>query len=657
MDSRFQLSADDTKYYSIAVAELRRRSDGLGGPYYLPSSCSSTVDAKAGPNKATWTQPTDFVAKRVFVIYRHLHGHPPGSNTALMLSMSSFQRELELRRINVDITHLRSRCAPIEHSKGEQQPLELPDTELSSAPLPAPILRVDHDVFTIIADHLLRRKPSGSLSKLSVCCRRLRELSLPLLFSRCTVFVGSVPAIPPATIRPYVRHLTYVWYWRAVSDQFGTELPYLPSVQSITFDTPAYGVPWEAIQTCRSYPNIKTIVFNETATFYRVPPYPQDIALTTSTFEELSYPSFIKLPLPTKLWKSLVTMDQLRALESACLLPLVLGMHDTARSLALPLETAPIAEMATVDWPSLQRLSLEGSAPSDADRRLPMNMPAMLRRMRRLQSLTLNAALPRSTTGRHRVLGNVPPSEYELSNLRSLVLSHPDPDDNIFSASMPNLLHLSLRDWPRHYDFLALSYYHACHRSPLLTATEMLSVLKRLHLPELRTLELVYRADHVDDDLLRYVVEAFPKLRHLEIHRYRPTPSSVVDYGHIIRIISSLKTLATLRLHLDFEDDPGAYACDLNAYAHTFWLPKLTKRGWDILKMMVDACPELESVALVFFASGPPSTWIWFHRASLAARKPVYNSYPGNCDSMPRPSIHSRRTKTPCSRTCTTCTG
>ncbi|KAI0632942.1 hypothetical protein C8Q77DRAFT_1120582 [Trametes polyzona] len=557
-----------------------------------------------------------------------------------MLSTTSPGSVLDTRVENGGIAPLASATnvpGPALHGqKGTQNPpSSRPKTDESPSLWP-PISRLDEDVFAIIASNLLQRRPNGSLAQLSLCCRRLRQLSMPLLFSRCTVFVGSMPPTPPAAIREYVRHLTYVWYWRRITDQFGAELPYLPGLQSVAFDSPADGVPWSAIKLCQSYANIKIILFNPSARFIHLAPYPQDVSSTVLTFEVLSYPSFLKIPLPGTFGVKPTTRNKLRALESACLYPLVLGMHETARSLTLPLETAPISGMADVDWPCLQTLELGGSAPSDADQVIPAYLPSMLRRMRSLRHFALKAALPRSTTHRYWILGSQSSPDLELRDLRTLVLSHPEPDDSIFSMRMPNLVHLSLRDWPRHYDYVALSYYHVDHRSPLLSATEMLSILNRLHVPELRTFELVYHADEADDDLLRLVVEAFPKLRHLEIHRYRQTRHSSVDYGHIARILSSVKSLATLRLHLDFEDDPGAYAYDNDVRAPEVWLPKLVERGWHILELL-DACPVLESIALLFSASDPPSTWVWFHRSWLATRKPVHDFSPGNWDSLPRP--------------------
>ncbi|KAI0632928.1 hypothetical protein C8Q77DRAFT_856074 [Trametes polyzona] len=423
-----------------------------------------------------------------------------------------------------------------------------------------------------------------------------------------------------------------------------TVLSLLPGLRAVTFERPAHAIPWSVFEVCFSYPNIKAIRFDPSARYTKVMQYPHSLSPGASSVEELHYPASVVLPQPaaTRGFPS-TPLEKQWALESAYLSSLVLSMHHTVRSLSLPLETAPLADMATVDWPSLQMLSLEGVTPRDVNRQLRLHLPVVLHRTCGLRHLILNGALPRSTTGRGCILGHHMPPGSEPLDLRSLVLSYPDPNDAIFSASMPHLLYLSLRDWPRHYDFRVLSFYHSFYRSPLLSATETLSILERLRSSELKTLELVYRADEADDDLLNHVVTAFPKLRYLEIHRYRQRRGSTVDYGHIARIISSVKTLVTLRLHLDTREDPGAYAYDIDSGGGAVekWYTRLVKCGWDILKLLAP-CPELESVALVYSAAGPPSSWLWFHRSHFPAREVVRDPWSESPDSHCRPSRRRR---------------
>ena len=96
-----------------------------------------------------------------------------------------------------------------------------------------------------------------------------------------------------------------------------------------------------------------------------------------------------------------------------------------------------------------------------------------------------------------------------------------------------SLLHLSLRDCPRFYHFLKQRVpYNGYWAMPILSPSECLSILKRTQAPQLSSLELVYMVDIAgsDDELLEYVVEAYPRLSYLELHRYRRDRSEQVDY-------------------------------------------------------------------------------------------------------------------------------
>ncbi|KAI0634129.1 hypothetical protein C8Q77DRAFT_730123 [Trametes polyzona] len=324
----------------------------------------------------------------------------------------------------------------------------------------------------------------------------------------------------------------------------------------------------------------------------------------TFTLEELSYPTFIQTVVVKQSMGHLVTMSDRREVEMACLSPLVLGMRQTARALTLPMETSPLREMACLDWPEMRRLHLGGSFSRDADQWIPTTLPTLVRGVTKLQQLELTAALPIWTTILCPVLGRAPlTGSFELRDLRSLTIAYPDPEDAIFSTELPSLTRLSLRDYPRHYDVRAEPYYYE----------RILSMLRRMRPYGLTELELVYSADESDNDLLDFVTDRLPMLRHLELHRYRQTPDDTVQYRAIVCKLSTISTLVTLRLNLDFEDDPGPYTCNTDALATSRYSPKLDELGWEILDLF-DPCPLLERVALVSHGAQPPSIWRVFHR-------------------------------------------
>ncbi len=430
--------------------------------------------------------------------------------------------------------------------------------------------------------------------------------------------------------------------------EFGKALRYLPLVRSVAFTGAGMGIPWKALETCFSFPQVKAIEFTDSATFTLVSPFPTDAISACSGLEELSYPT----PLTPRLHYLLerqTTLGEVCALERACLSPLVLGMNSAARSLVLPMKTAPLHDMAKIDWPALQSLTLGGSFRTDADLWNTECLPSLFRHTPNLRRLNITAGLPYPTSIRCSVLGCNAPPDVGLEGLRSLTIAYPDPNDAVYSTPFSGLVNLSLRDWPRHYDVVSHKYYRDFWRSPILSATEALSILRRLQAPGLASLELVYSADGADDDLLTFITRAYPKLRHLELHRYRQSSDETVDYvrvsiltarcicllpgcpqQRIARTVSEISTLVTLRLNLDFQDDPGeGNDTDVDYRVLKQWRSQLSTVGWAVVDMLSERCPLLDGVALLYRGQ-PPAMWIWCLRSRQATRCCAYDRSPEN---------------------------
>lgn len=304
-------------------------------------------------------------------------------------------------------------------------------------------------------------------------------------------------------------------------------LLYLPHVRSITFACTSHRVQWSDLERFLSFPQVKSISFTASVTFTDVPPFPETTSLVTSALEEFSYPTPLTQTIPSTM--GLVTMgDDKLSLERGFLSAIVLGMHSMARSLVLPMGTTPLGAMAEADWPALQDLYLGGSFPDTTDRSYITHLQSMLPRMPDLRHLVVMAALPRRTGSRCCLLPSNPSGV--LQNLRSLVVAYPHPRDPIFAIPFPDLTHLSLRDWPRHYDRKAQIDLCSSWLSPILSAAEALSLLQHVRAPRLKTLELVYFADEADTDLLTLIAQRFPTLRHLMLHRYRRSANETVDH-------------------------------------------------------------------------------------------------------------------------------
>ncbi|KAM5545991.1 hypothetical protein V8D89_000117 [Ganoderma adspersum] len=222
-----------------------------------------------------------------------------------------------------------------------------------------------------------------------------------------------------------------------------------------------------------------------------------------------------------------------------------------------------------------------------------------------------------------------------LSELRSLVIAYPDPEDGLFSLGLHNLTHLSLCDHPRVYHRLVedgrslAAVPDRTWPAPLLSPEECLFILRRMDLSRLTSLELVYIAHQPgsDDDLLAYI-----------LHRYRGVRTEMrgirVDHMHIAQLLSAATSLRTLRLNLDFHDDHQAY-CNVS-WERERWLPLFKTRGFEIVDLLQASCPHLEHVALLYHGESA-ATWAEFHPQRCAEPRFVLDYTKDHVDSEPYP--------------------
>lgn len=310
---------------------------------------------------------------------------------------------------------------------------------------------------------------------------------------------------------------------------FGLELDYLPAVRSIAFHEALGGVPWSAIMRCLAHPTIMAISFDKGSMWRCVPPPTVlDLPLRNCRLIELSY-----TPPEWRETERVVRRTDLHrtyALESSYLHALVLAISDTVESLTLPVETAPLLEMAAMDWPRLHTLSLVGRYTHPEQCRA---IALLLPRAPHLRSLSIKV-MQAEGMRRPALLKTPPDTSY---NLRSLTVSYPDPNDPIFSYIGDGLTHLSLRDSPRHY--FKSRYSPRCLPAafPILAASECLAILKRISAPRLTALELVYEADGAEEELLRRLPRVFPLLQDVELHRYKASPEDDVPYVSPLRLL------------------------------------------------------------------------------------------------------------------------
>ncbi|KAM5536459.1 hypothetical protein V8D89_009895, partial [Ganoderma adspersum] len=526
------------------------------------------------------------------------------------------------------------------------------------------------DVFRLITDQLEQQE--ASLSSLASSSRKLRSLVIPRLFARCRAdnTKSALEELPEA-IRPHARRLTHCGPLDQEGDllRFETLLDQFPSLNSLTLEHSKGRLPWDILKACLVRSRLVSLTVDLGFSNLAVPLYPQDdiattpISLQTFTWKTTVWREWVNCQPSTRGRYFLVDMRPKFDFERECITGLVLKMCDTVKSLSLPMESTPILAMAELSWPCLRDLSLHGRFLDVAH---ISSLQHLLPALPSLRNLSILAGRPWSlgTLGRHPILpkpatstssslldrspstsatvsaescsSGIPEERSEreasppplLSELRSLTIALPDPDDGIFSLSMPHLTHLSLRDHPRVYHQLAYSYNVQdgpegdTWAARLLFPDEALALLQRMDLSNLTSFEL-----------------ALPRIEHLELHRYRCLAgrdrplTDRVQHTHIARLLSAATSLRTLRLNLDFHEDHQAYCA--HPRKREAWLALFRDTlGPAIVEVVAQSCPRLEHVALLYHG-WEGATWAEFHPRRCAEPRFVLDYMGGHLDQEP----------------------
>lgn len=333
------------------------------------------------------------------------------------------------------------------------------------------------------------------------------------------------------------------------AELLGTVLGRLPSLATITF-VESGAITWDALRICFASPRITSLTLGPHVELIET----EEFSLKSSPAPPIMVSSFTY---DSPFWRELYVTEflgprslpdrrrgdlpEIYSRECASLSQLIPLMNQSLRQLTLPMEAAPLTLMAALTWPKLQELSIRGRYHDPA--RIGL-LPTFLSTLPQLATLSIQVfPCLHSDTERAPILGRHHPTPRNvLCGLRSLTVAYPDPEDSIFSVDTANLAHLSIRDCPRYYEWLGskeiLVWSWPC---PLLSPVECFSILSRMDMPKLTSLELVYLVDAADEDdeLLKYIVATYPSLSHLELHRYRRNRDQVVDYVRPLRCIRS----------------------------------------------------------------------------------------------------------------------
>ena len=283
----------------------------------------------------------------------------------------------------------------------------------------------------------------------------------------------------------------------------------MPLLQSVSLEILArekHGIAWESLAAILSTPQLRTFTLGTFLFSPREAPpetWTDTLAPITTFRYDQAFRSFLRT----------------YPVQEDNLAFVLARLHRSLESLILPSEIAPLTFLAQTQWPQLRELSLNGVFYPCPGHATPLI--SVFSGMPRLRVLTLTLALHEDVDRKRLMFW---PAGYESSlpwqNLEALTISFPDPDDQIFAHLPPSLRRLSLRCTPHHCLHLWATNPHFFLQSPILRASDILGILGKLSTPLLDDLQAEYLADDADSDLLSCIVERFPNLRSLEIHRF-----------------------------------------------------------------------------------------------------------------------------------------
>lgn len=295
-----------------------------------------------------------------------------------------------------------------------------------------------------------------------------------------------------------------------------TSLTDMPRLQNVRVQHNwLYGIPLCIMQVILSVPQLKGLEITELLD--RKEPIPEGLRLAIPPLQRFHYINYRVPPRKTPM-------------ETALLTSVVTQASASLRTLSISSEPAPpLDTFSQYQWPHLREFRVKGERTYSAS----ATAISLFAGMHSLHTLVLELALP---VGLGRQLlwpkaTNV--TAFPWPNLRTLLVTYPHPDDEIYSRLPATLCSLSLRCWPRHYIMRelpaeALEYVLKWH-SPILTSSELLSIVRRGQSDHIVDLDIEYEQDEREEELLFFLPLAYPNLTKLTLHRYRFPEKGDID--------------------------------------------------------------------------------------------------------------------------------
>ncbi|RPD54810.1 hypothetical protein L227DRAFT_511103, partial [Lentinus tigrinus ALCF2SS1-6] len=404
---------------------------------------------------------------------------------------------------------------------------------------------LNEDVLNAILEIL----PRAGLDELSRTCRQLRAACMPILFRQCFQLMQIRPEDPewflPYSIWSHIQSLVIqdgcfdkidateseytdncLLCGVLAQSLFEQWLPRMPRLRSITLyqnpfnDEDSHGISWPTLSGMLSIPTLRTLKIDR---LHVCPALrPSDELYIVSVAPLASFEYLLGKPALSVIieWPVLVKPDY--AAEMKALSTALGAVHESLEVLSLPTPSVPIHIFSMHTWPRLRRLVLRGE-PSDS---LMSSLLSGISHLPFLKSLVLKFSA--TVQVRPGVLCRSEDAiAFPCPALEELVLTYPDPADQVFDHLPSTLIALSLCCWRHLYhEFLSPYRFWIPSDGPLfallLSSTDMCRVLCRSQTPMLVRLTLEYRADDGDEALLHHIVQAYPRLTYLKFIRYRP---------------------------------------------------------------------------------------------------------------------------------------
>ncbi|KAA1478303.1 hypothetical protein DENSPDRAFT_845452 [Dentipellis sp. KUC8613] len=469
------------------------------------------------------------------------------------------------------------------------------------SPQPTDIERLNDDVLMLIVE-MLAVQDRQSMERLSLASKRVRSVCLPTLFEKARINCRRLKqSDPPRASWNYIRTMDITGNFPSHREfdagNLRHILPHLHALRVVRFIGFADGVTWEHLRFVLAAPNVRVLEIVEAFRSSRpIFTFPDDVPFAVFPLTELIYTVDDQL---TGQYYKPGPADQWCYLNA-----LILSLHQTLEVLHVPSVMAPLREMAAVDWPRLRELKLYGDDCSGGD---TIGLSRLCARIPHLRVLDLHLRYEtKSSSAQTLIWPSSKSCTALLDDLEAVYLPHPDPRDTFYAHIPLTLRSLQLVDRPRYYNFRAAwpSTIEEYKEPKLNTATELLGLLglMRGKYASLTMLEIAFRADIRERALLHHIVNGFPNLCSIQLHRYRAEGESESGIELAVSLLaqdlSALHALNHIRVYLNLPDDDGP---EIPKYQQD--PERKTQRFMDLIEsyamIMAKNCAALERVDIL----------------------------------------------------------